>query len=42
MTEAVSNAVVSGLAWLRIERPEARNAINAASRGKRQPAWTGR
>jgi enoyl-CoA hydratase/carnithine racemase len=32
MTAAVSYQVVSGVAWLTIERPEARNALNAAVR----------
>jgi enoyl-CoA hydratase/carnithine racemase len=32
MTEAVSYCVVNGVAWLTIERPEARNALNAAVR----------
>jgi enoyl-CoA hydratase/carnithine racemase len=32
MTDAVSYAVVNGVAWLTIERPEARNALNAAVR----------
>ena len=30
MTDAVSYRVVNGVAWLTIERPEARNALNAA------------
>ncbi len=32
MTEAVSYRVVNGVAWLTIERPQARNALNAAAR----------
>ena len=32
MTDAVSYAVENGVAWLTIERPEARNALNAAVR----------
>jgi enoyl-CoA hydratase/carnithine racemase len=32
MTDAVSYRVVNGVAWLTIERPEARNALNAAVR----------
>jgi enoyl-CoA hydratase/carnithine racemase len=32
MTAAVSYEVTSGVAWLTIERPEARNALNAAVR----------
>ena len=32
MTEAVSYTVVNGVAWLTIERPEARNALNQAVR----------
>ena len=32
MTEAVSYSVTNGVAWLTIERPEARNALNAAVR----------
>jgi enoyl-CoA hydratase/carnithine racemase len=32
MSEAVSYSVVNGVAWLTIERPEARNALNAAVR----------
>jgi enoyl-CoA hydratase/carnithine racemase len=32
MTGAVSYSVVNGVAWLTIERPEARNALNAAVR----------
>jgi enoyl-CoA hydratase/carnithine racemase len=32
MSGAVSYSVVSGVAWLTIERPEARNALNAAVR----------
>src|ERR1700761_3449379 len=32
MTEAVSYRVEGGVAWLTIERPEARNALNAAVR----------
>ena len=32
MTEAVSYLVEGGVAWLTIERPEARNALNAAVR----------
>src|SRR6476661_10971759 len=32
MTEAVSYRVSNGVAWLTIERPEARNALNAAVR----------
>jgi enoyl-CoA hydratase/carnithine racemase len=32
MSEAVSYSVVRGVAWLTIERPEARNALNAAVR----------
>jgi enoyl-CoA hydratase/carnithine racemase len=32
MTDAVSYAVANGVAWLTIERPEARNALNAAVR----------
>jgi enoyl-CoA hydratase/carnithine racemase len=32
MTDAVSYAVKNGVAWLTIERPEARNALNAAVR----------
>jgi enoyl-CoA hydratase/carnithine racemase len=32
MTDAVSYAVDNGVAWLTIERPEARNALNAAVR----------
>src|ERR1700690_1143484 len=32
MTDAVSYQVRSGVAWLTIERPEARNALNAAVR----------
>src|SRR6266568_1953465 len=32
MTEAVSYRVTNGVAWLTIERPEARNALNAAVR----------
>ncbi len=32
MTEAVSYTVVHGVAWLTIERPEARNALNQAVR----------
>ena len=32
MTEAVSYRVEDGVAWLTIERPEARNALNAAVR----------
>ena len=32
MTEAVSYRVVNGVAWLTIERPEARNALNADAR----------
>jgi enoyl-CoA hydratase/carnithine racemase len=32
MTAAVSYEVISGVAWLTIERPEARNALNAAVR----------
>ena len=32
MTEAVSYRVANGVAWLTIERPEARNALNAAVR----------
>jgi enoyl-CoA hydratase/carnithine racemase len=32
MSAAVSYSVVSGVAWLTIERPEARNALNAAVR----------
>src|SRR5256886_12040204 len=32
MTEAVSYRVTNGVAWLTIERPEARNALNAAAR----------
>jgi enoyl-CoA hydratase/carnithine racemase len=32
MTEAVSYSVINGVAWLTIERPEARNALNAAVR----------
>jgi enoyl-CoA hydratase/carnithine racemase len=32
MTEAVSYRVDNGVAWLTIERPEARNALNAAAR----------
>jgi enoyl-CoA hydratase/carnithine racemase len=30
MTEAVSYRVEAGVAWLTIERPEPRNALNAA------------
>jgi enoyl-CoA hydratase/carnithine racemase len=33
MTDAVSYRVTNGVAWLTIERPEARNALNAAVRG---------
>src|SRR2546430_2456909 len=32
MTDAVSYRVERGVAWLTIERPEARNALNAAAR----------
>jgi enoyl-CoA hydratase/carnithine racemase len=32
MTEAVSYRVEGGVAWLTIERPETRNALNAAVR----------
>jgi enoyl-CoA hydratase/carnithine racemase len=32
MTDAVSYSVLNGVAWLTIERPEARNALNAAVR----------
>jgi enoyl-CoA hydratase/carnithine racemase len=32
MTDAVSYRVENGVAWLTIERPEARNALNAAAR----------
>jgi enoyl-CoA hydratase/carnithine racemase len=32
MTDAVSYRVTNGVAWLTIERPEARNALNAAVR----------
>ena len=32
MTGAVSYRVENGVAWLTIERPEARNALNAAVR----------
>ena len=32
MTDAVSYQVSNGVAWLTIERPEARNALNAAVR----------
>ena len=32
MTDAVSYRVANGVAWLTIERPEARNALNAAVR----------
>jgi enoyl-CoA hydratase/carnithine racemase len=32
MTEAVSYRVANGVAWLTIERPEARNALNAGAR----------
>ena len=32
MTDAVSYGVVNGVAWLTIERPEARNALNTAVR----------
>jgi enoyl-CoA hydratase/carnithine racemase len=32
MAEAVSYRVTNGVAWLTIERPEARNALNAAVR----------
>ena len=32
MPEAVSYRVTNGVAWLTIERPEARNALNAAVR----------
>ena len=32
MTDAVSYQVENGVAWLTIERPEARNALNAAVR----------
>ena len=32
MPEAVSYRVINGVAWLTIERPEARNALNAAVR----------
>ena len=32
MTDAVSYRVVNGVAWLTIERPQARNALNAAAR----------
>ena len=32
MTDAVSYRVHNGVAWLTIERPEARNALNAAVR----------
>ena len=32
MTNAVSYQVANGVAWLTIERPEARNALNAAVR----------
>jgi enoyl-CoA hydratase/carnithine racemase len=32
MTDVVSYAVVNGVGWLTIERPEARNALNAAVR----------
>src|SRR6476469_719620 len=38
MTEAVSYRVEDGVAWLTIERPEARNALNAAVR---EGLWTG-
>jgi hypothetical protein len=32
MTDAVSYRMENGVAWLTIERPEARNALNAAVR----------
>jgi enoyl-CoA hydratase/carnithine racemase len=32
MTDAVGYRVDNGIAWLTIERPEARNALNAAAR----------
>ena len=38
MTEAVSYRVSNGVAWLTIERPEARNALNAAVR---EGLWAG-
>jgi enoyl-CoA hydratase/carnithine racemase len=38
MTEAVSYRVTNGVAWLTIERPEARNALNAAVR---EGLWAG-
>jgi enoyl-CoA hydratase/carnithine racemase len=38
MTDAVSYRVVNGVAWLTIERPEARNALNAAVR---EGLWAG-
>src|ERR1700760_4104068 len=38
MTEAVSYRVEGGVAWLTIERPEARNALNAAVR---EGLWAG-
>jgi enoyl-CoA hydratase/carnithine racemase len=38
MTEAVSYQVSNGVAWLTIERPEARNALNAAVR---EGLWAG-
>ena len=38
MTEAVSYRVEDGVAWLTIERPEARNALNAAVR---EGLWAG-
>jgi enoyl-CoA hydratase/carnithine racemase len=38
MTDAVSYRVTNGVAWLTIERPEARNALNAAVR---EGLWAG-
>src|ERR1700759_5423240 len=38
MTDAVSYQVTNGVAWLTIERPEARNALNAAVR---EGLWAG-
>ena len=38
MMEAVSYRVEGGVAWLTIERPEARNALNAAVR---EGLWAG-
>ncbi len=38
MPEAVSYRVTRGVAWLTIERPEARNALNAAVR---EGLWAG-